>query len=68
MYNNYSAHFTSSYIIASAHLRIISKFPTPPSCHSDMVVTITSISDFQGTLSAWFCCHNRKPKMAYLRR
>lgn len=54
MYNNYSAHFTSSYIIASAHLRIISKFPTPPSCHSDMVVTITSISDFQGTSSAWY--------------
>lgn len=50
MYNNYSAHFTSSYIIASAHLRIISKFPTPPSCHSDMVVTITSILDFQGML------------------
>ena len=26
-----------------------------------------SIQGYRGTLSAWFCCHNRKPKMAYLR-
>lgn len=61
MYNNYSAHFTSSYIIASAHLRIISKFPTPPSCHSDMVVTITSILDFQG-MWRLSCCYKRKTR------